>query len=437
MIRTNQKLETYHHHTDEEEIRAYIAILYYMGSWKSAGVNTHDLWSNRNGINFYRCVMPRMRFMFLSTCLRFDEKITRDKEDKFSHIRKIWEIFISNCTQCYTPNRDCTVDEILLGFRGRCKFRMYIKSKPDKYGLKFFALNDANTSYLIYAVPYLGKIKLTDMLPDEKLTEYYFRKTTVPIHGTKRTVTCDNWFTSVPLLQRMKKELYQIKITGTIKKNKQEIPAEMKVSSKTPPDAKFCHKDGMTLVTYTPKKNKIVLVISSYKNTIEVENQKPVIVLHYNSTKGGTDCFDWLCHSHTVISRSNRWPFRVFQGMLDIAAVNARILLKCKYVNEGNNRKVTAKECLDKITMHLVKPFLERRLKEESLRSYLRSGISSILGMVSEPVEEERVHLAQRQRCLLCTRGKDRKTSMQCPSCRRPMCDNHRMLLCIDCGGTD
>lgn len=95
---------------------------------------------------------------------------------------------------------------------------------------------------MIYALPYLGKIKLTDMLPNEKLTEYYFRKT-VPIHGTKRTVTCDNLFTSVPLLQRMKMEPYELKITGTIKKNKQEIPTEMKMSSKTPPDSKFCHKE--------------------------------------------------------------------------------------------------------------------------------------------------------------------------------------------------
>ena len=91
-------------------------------AWKSNGVNIHDLWSKQNGVNFHRCVMPRARFMFLSSCLRFDDKNTRNKDDRFSPIRGIWEIFIKNCTNCYQPSRDCTLDEILLGFRGRCKF---------------------------------------------------------------------------------------------------------------------------------------------------------------------------------------------------------------------------------------------------------------------------------------------------------------------------
>ena len=101
--------------------------------------------------------MPMKRFEFISRCLPFDDKMTRNKEDRFSPLREIWEMFINNCKACYEPGRDCTVDEILFSFRCRCKFRMYIKSKPDKYGLKFFSLNDPETSYLINALPYLGK----------------------------------------------------------------------------------------------------------------------------------------------------------------------------------------------------------------------------------------------------------------------------------------
>jgi len=56
---------------------------------------------------------------------------------------------MSNCKKNYIPHTYCTVDEQLLGFRGKCSFRMYIPSKPDKYGLKIVTLNDAMTSYLI------------------------------------------------------------------------------------------------------------------------------------------------------------------------------------------------------------------------------------------------------------------------------------------------
>jgi len=92
-------------------------------------------------------IMSLHRFLFLSKCLRFDDKVTRDKSNKFAPT--IWNLFITNCGRCYTPHRDCTVDEQLLGFRGRCLFRVYMKSKPDKYGLKILSLNDASTSYVV------------------------------------------------------------------------------------------------------------------------------------------------------------------------------------------------------------------------------------------------------------------------------------------------
>jgi len=141
--------ETYQHYTDVDEIRAYIGVLYYSALWKSCDIDDNRLWDKKNGITLYRCVFTRNRFTFLASCLCFDDKDTRVESDKFTHIRQIWDIFIGNCQRNYTPSQKCSVDEQLLSFRGRCSFRMYIKSKPDKYGLKLVTLNDAQTSYLV------------------------------------------------------------------------------------------------------------------------------------------------------------------------------------------------------------------------------------------------------------------------------------------------
>jgi len=64
----------------------------------------------------------------------------------------------------------------------------------------------------------LGKSSSKIRVRNEAIPEYSFREVTAPIHGTNRTVTCDNWFTSIPLLQRMLKDPYNMTITGTIKK---------------------------------------------------------------------------------------------------------------------------------------------------------------------------------------------------------------------------
>lgn len=93
--------------------------------------------------------MPKSRFQFLSNHLRFDVRENRSESDRLFPIRELWDQFIRNCEFYYEPSNDTTVDEQLLSFRGRCSFRMYIKSKPDKYGLKIIALNDADTFYLV------------------------------------------------------------------------------------------------------------------------------------------------------------------------------------------------------------------------------------------------------------------------------------------------
>lgn len=254
MITKEVSQQSYHEKTDPVEIRAYVGLLYFAGAWKSGNVDTEDLWSKVDGLNLFRCTMSKMRFRFLSLCLRFDDEPNRDREDRFSPIRELWEKFIQNCQNCYNLSGTTTVNEQLLSFRGRCKFKMYMKAKPDKYGMKIVTLNDAKTYYLFYGVPYLGKSVLHTTLPNETKPEYYFRVVTAPIHGSNRTVTCDNWFSSVPLFQRFLNDPFNLSITGTIRKNKREIPAEFKIASKTVPDTKFCFSDKLTLLSHTPKK---------------------------------------------------------------------------------------------------------------------------------------------------------------------------------------
>ena len=342
-----------------------------------------------------------------------------------------------NCSRYYKPSSQCTVDEQLLSFRGRCIFRMYMKAKPDKYGLKIVTLNDAQTFYLVFGIPYLGKSMISHQ--NELIPEYFFREITTPIHGTNRTVTCDNWFTSIPLIQRMLEPTYNLTITGTIRKNKREIPAEMKVACKEPPSTKFCFTPDMTLVSHTPKKNKIVLLVSSYMHTDAVRNSKPNIILHYNDTKGGTDCFDKLCHSYSVSRPTSRWPLRIFFGMLDQAAVNARILCNLKHLNNEGHTPLTAKESLKRIIRHLVTPHLQERYSMSSIRINIKKNIADFLGIdVKSTTNNNHERLTLPLRCGLCNnRQSDKKTRQVCQSCRRPMCDTHRMYVCVECGIED
>lgn len=93
---------------------------------------------------------------------------------------------------------------------------------------------------------------------------------------------------SIPLIEKMNEDSYNLTITGTIRKNKTEIPCEMIAGSKEIPNSKFCFNDKITLLSFTPKKNKIVLLASSFMSSTDISNGKPDLILHYNKTKGGT-----------------------------------------------------------------------------------------------------------------------------------------------------
>lgn len=82
----------------------------------------------------FRTVMSIKRYKFLYRC-RFDDRNTREerkKIDKLAPIRDLFTIFVNNYKTCYLVSQNITIDEKLEGFRGRCQFRQYIPSKPNK-----------------------------------------------------------------------------------------------------------------------------------------------------------------------------------------------------------------------------------------------------------------------------------------------------------------
>ena len=50
-----------------------------------------------------------------------------------------------------------TVNEMLAVFRGNCSFRVYMPSRPAKYGIKIFILADTKTFYMLHMEVYLVK----------------------------------------------------------------------------------------------------------------------------------------------------------------------------------------------------------------------------------------------------------------------------------------
>ncbi|KAJ8931810.1 hypothetical protein NQ314_015206 [Rhamnusium bicolor] len=226
--------------TNITEIHALLGLLFYAGVHKANRLNLEELWkSDGSGVEMFRLTMSIKRFKFLFTCLRFDNKQTREerkKIDKFAPIREFFDLFLGNCKTGYSPSENVTIDEKLEGFRGRCSFRQYIPSKSNKNGIKIFALSDAKMYYTMNLEVYVGqqpdgpyKVSNSPNCIVERLCGQF--------KGSGRNLTIDNWFTSVPLVEKLYKE-YTITVIGTIGKNKKELPLEF--SHPTHPPSATC-----------------------------------------------------------------------------------------------------------------------------------------------------------------------------------------------------
>ncbi|CAK1579698.1 unnamed protein product [Parnassius mnemosyne] len=225
-IRPNYQNQTCVQDLDVIELKAFIGMLYYTSIFKEN--HTHyTCWYSTDGTGreIYRCIMSKNRFKTLLNCLRFDDTSTRDERrstDKAAPISQLFEMLIQNCKEVCSIGSYACIDEMLVAFRGRCSFKMYMPKKPNKYGLKIMCMTDAKNGYLVDAYIYLGKDSDSQGLPIEyqrvnKPTQAVLRLV-ASIEGTHRNVTTDNWFTSVELMNILKQK--QLTLVGTLKKIK-------------------------------------------------------------------------------------------------------------------------------------------------------------------------------------------------------------------------
>ncbi|KFM74523.1 PiggyBac transposable element-derived protein 4, partial [Stegodyphus mimosarum] len=405
--------------TDVVEIKAVIGLLYLCGLHKSSHLNVKDLWAtDGTGIEIFHTTMPYKRFLFLLRCMRFDKLLDRPQRklfDKLAAIRDFFEKFISNCKDSYNLGEYVTIDEKLEPFRGRCGFRQYMPNKPAKYGIKIFALVDSRTFYTSNMEIYCGTqpdgpFKVSTSPSD------VVKRLIQPLHKSSRNITTDNWYTSYPLAADLLKE--KLTLVGTMRKNKREIPPTF-VTSKGREifSTLFGFEKDKTLISYVPKKGKTVLMLSTLHNDDAIddttgEKKKPEMICFYNMTKGAVDTVDEMAASYSVARITRRWPMVIFFSALNIAAINARIIL----LSTANppTRYRSRRLFLKDLALELIKNRIEQRSDINTLARNLRTACKRRAEVSTNNSNESmKLEITKYKRCGECPRAKDRKTQMR------------------------
>jgi len=171
------------------------------------------------------------------------------------------------------------------------------------------------------------------------------------------------------------------------------------------------------------------------KKKTDEDNGKEEINVFYNQEKSGVDSHDQMCSLYTTARKTNRWPMRLFCEMIDSTALNPFAVFTENVPNFGQHKKDKRQKFLEELALALIILHARQTLEVQQTLQDVKKIIHScgILPAPSPTPTTTQRHLAQRKRCYICPKSKDKKTKFICNECNNFVCEEHSKWLCNQC----
>lgn len=422
--------------TDATEIKQFLGLLMWMGLVQMPSLK--DYWSlkimYKNSVA--KNIMSRNRFELILRFWHFSDNEQAPENDRIFKVRNLILKIVNNFQNAMEPEEMMAVDETMVPFRGRLKFKQYIPGKAHKYGIKLFKLCGAN-GYTYNIQVYAGKgqnngrgLGCNVVM---NLTSLYL--------NAGRTIITDNFYTSLNLANALLEN--ETHLVGTLRCNRVKLPEVTK--SKLKPGqiigkenlngvvvAKWRDKRDVTMLS---TRHNITMADTGKKNRNNETIMKPKIIIDYNSGKAGIDLSDQLSSYSSPVRKSIRWYHKVAtEILLGTAVVNALIVHNLN--TPQNKLKITQfREALINELLGLNQPLLHQDPVPTSMSSTSRRTLSKhILDETSEKCTRNR---KIRKRCAHCYKDKAAIVgSVQaCKEVKRvtTLCKKCEVYTCVDC----
>ena len=151
---------------NNDEMRQFIALQVLTGIVKKPEISQY--WSTDAFLRspIFNEVMPRNRFQSITEFLHFNDNSKYDihdtTRDRLYKVKPLVEYLVGKFKAAYTPDKNLSIDEQLLLWKGRLGFKQYIPNKGSRFGIKIFSLCELS-GYLWNSFVYLGKEAIMSM----------------------------------------------------------------------------------------------------------------------------------------------------------------------------------------------------------------------------------------------------------------------------------
>ena len=147
--------------------------------------------------------------------------------DRLHKVRPLVEMVKDNCLKQYHPSRHNSIDEAMVGFKGRIGFKQYLPAKPTKRGYKVWCRADSCNGYLCDFNIYTGKNSTSQSLPNNlNQGGMVVQELSSQLAGKGYFLFFDNFFSSISLLEHLQQN--SLFCCCTTRSDRRRFPPELK-----------------------------------------------------------------------------------------------------------------------------------------------------------------------------------------------------------------
>ena len=255
-------------------MKAFVGCLYVMGITKLPSINAY--WEKDSTLFCFQGIsvlFSRTRFsdIYTSLCLRDPILESPNTNDYLFKINSFVETIIAQCKKHYVPDREVTIDESMIPFRGRSKLIQYMPLKPIKYGLKAFLLCEAKTGYVLQWKLFTGDPN--DVHSNFGLTYQVIRDLVLDLEGNQNILYTDRYYTGLQIYHDLK--MLGIGACGTLQMNRSQLPEEIRTDLSSLRPQEIMHfKTNRDLLLSCWKDSNLVMVLSNCFGTGSIETSR-------------------------------------------------------------------------------------------------------------------------------------------------------------------
>ena len=414
--------------TTTEEIKSFIGLVLLTGLVSKRG-SLENYWSTRKTLTtpFFGETLSRNRFQILSTFLHFNNNMDRaaNADDKLFKVRPVLDNLTEKWKRSYNLGEQLSIDEAMLNWQGRVPFKVFMKNKPIKHGIKSYVLANAKTFYC-WNISIYKRDKKT-------IKETVLNLLTPKCYGIWHSLYMDNFYNSVSLSEALLEK--KIHTVGTLRCFRGE-PLEIRKPSRMKTHEVVARDNGKVVVMAWKDKRIVKAITTKHDSSLcyierrkrgghgEVESiPKPCAIDDYNQNMSGVDQMDQMLAYYQCTRKSMKWTKKLFFYLTEICVHNAFILYKIKSVNATHNSYF-------KFIVCLVEELCSQQ-SDSSTRTatkYPRLNPSSrLLGGFDrhqlQPIPSSSTNPRPRRRCKLCAKSGIRKDVFYfCSNCDVALC---------------